>query len=277
MESRDNLTRRESEVFRQILDGTLPRNNFTQREYEIVKQILDGTLPREIGGVEYGTPMLLQHHVRAIYMKSKESAEKKGSAFNASKEASRAFALAVSSLQKRGLMKGNVLTAAGRREEERKRAEQTPQEIRKKEREYEAILASAREAALYARIARAENPPPKTKTRKNPSTDLSAVEQRFMAGYMDAALWTNASSTGISPALEASMLADARKFLSKAEVMLPINEMDRAGHDFWLTRNREGAGFWDGFWGEDGDTLTELAHEFPEVDVYVGDDGLLYG
>ena len=49
------------------------------------------------------------------------------------------------------------------------------------------------------------------------------------------------------------------------------------GHDFWLTRNREGAGFWDGFWGEDGDTLTELAQEFPEVDVYVGDDGLLYG
>ena len=270
MEPRDNLTRRESEVFRHILDGTLPRNNFTQREYEIVKQILDGTLPREIGGVEYGTPMLLQHHVRAIYMKSKENAEKKGSAFNASKEASRAFALAVSSLQKRGLIKGNVLTAAGRREEEKKRAEQTPQEIRKKEREYEAILASAREA-------RAESAPPKTKTRKNPSTDLSAVEQRFMAGYMDAALWTNASSTGISPALEASMLADARKFLSKAEVMLPINEMDRAGHDFWLTRNREGAGFWDGFWGEDGDTLTELAQEFPEVDVYVGDDGLLYG
>lgn len=268
MEPRDNLTRRESEVFRQILDGTLPRNNFTQREYEIVKQILDGTLPRGIGNVRYGA--LARQHVRAIYMNNKENAKKKGLPFDVLEETQRAFAIAIYLLQKRGWLKGNNLTAAGRREEERKLAEQTPQEIRKKEREYEAILASARKA-------RAESAPPKTKTRKNPSTDLSAVEQRFMAGYMDAALWTNASSTGISPALEASMLADARKFLSKAEVMLPINEMDRAGHDFWLTRNREGAGFWDGFWGEDGDTLTELAQEFPEVDVYVGDDGLLYG
>lgn len=218
--------------------------------------------------MDYGTPMLIQHYVRAIYMKSKENAKKKGSAFDASKEAGRAFALAIASLQKRGFIKGKTLTAAGRREEERKRAEQTPQEIRKKEREYEAILASARKM-------RAESAPPKT--RKNPLTGLSAVEQRFMAGYTDAALWTNPSSRGISPALEAAMLADARKFLSKAEVMLPINEMDRAGHDFWLTRNREGAGFWDGFWGEDGDALTELAHEFPEADVYVGDDNLLYG
>jgi len=51
-----------------------------------------------------------------------------------------------------------------------------------------------------------------------------------------------------------------------------------AGHDFWLTRCRHGAGF--GFWnrglGEVGDRLTEAAHGFGEVNLYVGDDGTIY-
>jgi hypothetical protein len=51
-----------------------------------------------------------------------------------------------------------------------------------------------------------------------------------------------------------------------------------AGHDFWLTRNRHGAGFWDGDWPESwGDRLTERSHAYGEVDLYVGDDGLIYG
>lgn len=45
-------------------------------------------------------------------------------------------------------------------------------------------------------------------------------------------------------------------------------------HDFWLTRNHHGAGFWDGDYPQDlGDKLTEAAHKFPECDLYVGDDG----
>ena len=53
--------------------------------------------------------------------------------------------------------------------------------------------------------------------------------------------------------------------------------MERAGHDFWLTRNHHGAGFWDGDWPEDVDEkLTEASHSWGEMDLYVGDDGRVY-
>ena len=39
-----------------------------------------------------------------------------------------------------------------------------------------------------------------------------------------------------------------------------------AGHDFWLTRNGHGAGFWDGDWQEPAAAaLTAAAHAFGEV------------
>ena len=58
--------------------------------------------------------------------------------------------------------------------------------------------------------------------------------------------------------LDASMLSD-----------------DQAGHDFWLTRNRHGSGFWArNVIG--GDALTEAAHNYGEVSLYKGDDGLIY-
>jgi hypothetical protein len=42
----------------------------------------------------------------------------------------------------------------------------------------------------------------------------------------------------------------------------------QAGHDFWLTRNRHGVGFFDGDWphGAAG-RLTVASHEFGEFDV----------
>ena len=51
----------------------------------------------------------------------------------------------------------------------------------------------------------------------------------------------------------------------------------QVGHDFWLTRNRHGAGFWDRGYGEDGDKLSEAAKVYGSFDLYVGDDGLLHG
>jgi hypothetical protein len=50
-----------------------------------------------------------------------------------------------------------------------------------------------------------------------------------------------------------------------------------AAHDFILTRNGHGCGFWDGRWNDPwGDKLTKLAEQFGEIDAYVGDDGLIY-
>lgn len=49
-----------------------------------------------------------------------------------------------------------------------------------------------------------------------------------------------------------------------------------AGHDFWLTRNHHGAGFWDHAWKEPYESkLTEIAHSFGELSVFISDEGLI--
>ena len=57
----------------------------------------------------------------------------------------------------------------------------------------------------------------------------------------------------------------------------------RIGHDFWLTRNSHGAGFWDGDYrnretGEDyGDSLTAIVKDnFGECNVWADGDGGVY-
>jgi hypothetical protein len=47
---------------------------------------------------------------------------------------------------------------------------------------------------------------------------------------------------------------------------------NRAGHDFWLSRNGHGAGFWDGDW-EHGRVLRDAAKTFGTVDIVEGDNG----
>jgi hypothetical protein len=55
----------------------------------------------------------------------------------------------------------------------------------------------------------------------------------------------------------------------------PVDEY--AGHDFWLTREGHGCGFWDGDWSEEADAiLTPACKEAGERDVQVGDDKRIY-
>ena len=112
--------------------------------------------------------------------------------------------------------------------------------------------------------------------------------------YIECALWAstdNADETGGEP-LDANygpddmadetreqMAADVADFAAYVE----REGIDRSawtdaqfGHDFWLTRNRHGAGFWDRGHGEAGDALMQAAHTYGETDLYVGDDGRLY-
>lgn len=51
---------------------------------------------------------------------------------------------------------------------------------------------------------------------------------------------------------------------------------ERAGHDFWLTRNGHGAGFWDRWssstpQGKIGQALTDKAHAYGEVNLWCVD------
>ena len=105
----------------------------------------------------------------------------------------------------------------------------------------------------------------------------------FTQAYIEAALWSSTDDEGepldfgeydLAPATMAAMMADCAKF--QAENDLSERGESQAGHDFWLTRNGHGCGFWDGDWPETGDKLTEACRAWPEVNLYVGDDGRIY-
>ena len=120
----------------------------------------------------------------------------------------------------------------------------------------------------------------------------------FILGYITCALWSSTGddeqhldekydSDDLAPETRKAMEADCEKFIAENETALSdyeeiigthpeYTESEKAGHDFWLTRNGHGAGFWDRGIGETGDTLTEASTGFGEVDLYVGDDGKLY-
>lgn len=52
---------------------------------------------------------------------------------------------------------------------------------------------------------------------------------------------------------------------------------EQLGHDFWLTRNGHGVGFWDRGHPEPASSeLTKESKAYGSCDVYVGDDGKLY-
>jgi hypothetical protein len=75
------------------------------------------------------------------------------------------------------------------------------------------------------------------------------------------------------------MMDDVEDFITANADTLEASELslEQIGHDFWLTRNRHGAGFWDrGLPNHIGQALTDAAHAYGSQDVYVGDDGKLY-
>lgn len=106
----------------------------------------------------------------------------------------------------------------------------------------------------------------------------------FTEAYIDAALFSEVDGDGdpldanhdvhsIHPDTLAKMVADCAAF----QAAHPTDDESQAGHDFWLTRNGHGAGFWDGDWPEPlAGTLTDAAHAFGECDLCIGDDGLIH-
>ena len=52
---------------------------------------------------------------------------------------------------------------------------------------------------------------------------------------------------------------------------------EQAGHDFCMTQNGHGCGFWDGDWPEPAATrLTSASESARECNIYTGDDGEIY-
>ena len=109
----------------------------------------------------------------------------------------------------------------------------------------------------------------------------------FTRQYLETALWASTDDTGealdtdrdarnFAPEALARAEADCAKF--QAEHAADIaSDPGQAGHDFWLTRNGHGAGFWDGDWPEPAATrLTAASQAFGAVDLCLGDDGKVY-
>lgn len=125
-------------------------------------------------------------------------------------------------------------------------------------------------------------------------TLLEAVDTKTITRhYMAAVEWTEEDELdGASWSKEALRQAakDVRAFVSKAKKQLALAAKEttlssskfwaQVGHDFWLTRNGHGAGFWDDpdyYGGQDNaDALSDIAGKFGEVYAYVGDDGKAY-
>jgi hypothetical protein len=114
----------------------------------------------------------------------------------------------------------------------------------------------------------------------------------FTLGYLETALWSSndeSTPSGGEPldrnytvndiALETveRAIADCKAFQEANAAYLENYKASTAGHDFWLTRNGHGAGFWDGDYDKaDGDALTKASKAYGSVDLYVGDDGKVH-
>lgn len=123
---------------------------------------------------------------------------------------------------------------------------------------------------------------------------MNATRTPFLSSYIETALWSSIDEHGtplddskyadteLAPDTLKRFEADCAKFQAQyAKLISGLDDQvlrsfppdSHIPHDFWLTRNHHGAGFWDGDYPEPLATqLTDLAHAFGECDLYVGDD-----
>lgn len=119
----------------------------------------------------------------------------------------------------------------------------------------------------------------------------------FTRGYIECALWcsydnadesggepldANHSADDFSPDTLQAIVEECRMFQLNCAPALAVAyehagyNPARAGHDFWLTRNGHGVGYWDRDLGGIGDILADAARAAGERDLYVGDDGKVH-
>ena len=117
----------------------------------------------------------------------------------------------------------------------------------------------------------------------------------LIAAYVDTLLWTELTlqnkdrldetfeSAGytrydIEPETMAGIIKDCEHFKRFNWADLDCDNYAGGGMDFALTRNGHGAGFWDRGYPEDvAQRLTQYAKEEGPYNLYLGDDGLIYG
>jgi len=115
----------------------------------------------------------------------------------------------------------------------------------------------------------------------------------FTSAYYECALWSSTDDNGtpldsgansdreLSQSCIDLFKSDCDAFrAANAALIIEAQKYQSIGHiahDFWLTRNGHGAGFWDGDYPKDiGESLTKASKSFGECDLYIGDDGMIY-
>ena len=138
-------------------------------------------------------------------------------------------------------------------------------------RDIDAILASAIETLLWSEMISID-PDGSKYAEENGISDGDPFDDHF--GPED-----------LSPETVAEIRSDIEGFLGIEAVGEALDALDsesnglddeQIGHDFVLTRNRHGAGFWDRGLGAHGETLTRWAHTFGTIGLMLGDDGKVY-
>lgn len=114
--------------------------------------------------------------------------------------------------------------------------------------------------------------------------------ETFFHSFIETALWSSSDSNSDSDSsleyqnysiddIDSNCLeilkTDCQLFFNDNYSKIKDN-LSKAGHDFWLTSNHHGAGFWDGDWEKEiGNELTKESHKYSERNFYVI-DGVIY-
>lgn len=109
----------------------------------------------------------------------------------------------------------------------------------------------------------------------------------FELGFFECALWSSNDESDeyggepldknyeVGDIAEETLLklkAECDSFREEnAELLAQAGDDSQNGHDFWLTRNGHGAGFWDRGYGPVGDKLSDACKKYNEVNLYVQD------
>lgn len=120
------------------------------------------------------------------------------------------------------------------------------------------------------------------------NTELEENMSQFLNAYITCALWTSMDDNDVpldsaysKEDIDADslmlMTIECYSFYDKnfQDDCPPDYSYSQAGHDFWLTRNGHGAGYWDRGLGHDGDVLTTRAQNEGEANLYVT-HGIVY-
>lgn len=103
--------------------------------------------------------------------------------------------------------------------------------------------------------------------------------ETFFDAYIECALWSSCDDSDepldsgeymLTKAAFATLRREAKDFYRANEPLWrDIWDDAQAGHDFWLTRNGHGAGFWDRGHGELGALLSTASKAYGTCDLYV--------